>query len=115
MVTESAVDKSIYDTAEKSLELDRRRDRVIKKWLSAFSVDEIAASELVTRKVIIQDLNIKRSELRELHESDVHELAAERIEGLRLVQRDAIYYNNLYPDKAPALLTVRLRVYSMKR
>jgi hypothetical protein len=109
MVTESAVDKSIYNTAEKSLELDRRRDRVIKKWLSAFSIDEIATSELVTRKIIIQDLNIKRTELRELHENDVHELAAERIEGLRLLQRDAIYYNNLYPDKAPALLTVRLR------
>jgi len=81
----------------------------MKLWLSAFTVAEIATKEVVSKGTIIRDLAIRRTELRQAVEADINDLAAERIEGLRLVQRDAIHYTGLMPDKAPQLLTVRLR------
>jgi len=100
---------AMVKAAERSLEVDRRQDRVMQKWLSGFTLQDIAASEKVEKTTILRDIGARRKDLRTIYEGDVNELAAERIEGLRAIQRDAIVLTNQLPDKSPAFLTVRLR------
>ena len=99
----------MLNSAEKALELDQRRDKVMRKWLSGFSVTDIAMSTQIDKGTVLSDLAIRRTELREAQDQDIHDLAAERIEGLRMLQKDAIYYQGLFPKSAVPLLTIRLR------
>ena len=88
---------------------DKLKDKVMRRWLSGQSLVQIQASESLSYDSVVGYLNSRRKELREFQEQDIHELAAERIEGLRLIQADAVYYQGLFPKSAASLLTVRLR------
>lgn len=108
MTSKAAI--AIEQSSVLALEKERFYQRVLTKWLKGYSIGDIVYSEGgVTSTSVIQAINIKRKELVESQGADIEQLAAERIAGLKVIQKEAFDYIELYPEKVASLLTVALR------
>jgi len=92
------------------MEKEKFYQRCLVKWLKGYSIDQISQSEgNADTSTILTAIRDKRLELKVAQEAELGELVAERIGGLRQLQKEAHDYLEFLPDKAPQLLTVALR------
>lgn len=106
----STLNQALARRGEDVLETERRRGRIMQRWLRGYTIDQIRDWEgLESNYQVVKDLNIKRKELREQQDIDILDLAAERIEGLRVIQADCRHYMGFFPERSPQFLTIILR------
>ena len=93
-----------------ALEQDRLYQRIMVKWLRGYSLTDISRSEGgITQNEVMRGIEIKRVELAAAQKGEIDHIIAERIAGLKDIKREAFEYLDLFPEKAPQLLTVALR------
>lgn len=108
--TGETVNQASDRAAARGLALERERATIMKLWLQGYSISDIqTATGVDAATSVIQAIRLKRRELQEVQEAEILELAAERIEGLRQLQRESRTYMAILPDKAAQFLTVILR------
>ncbi len=84
-------------------------DKVMRFWLDGESISTIMEKVDSTYHLVLKALTQRRTELRELQDVDMLEMAAERIEAFRDIKRRAVKGIEMRPGQAPQLLTVALR------
>jgi len=92
------------------LDRERRDARIMMRWLKGYDIDYIARCEgSIDKRAVISAIERKRKEIAEITKADIEELIAERIAGLKVIKAEAFDYMEMFPEKAPQLLTVALR------
>ena len=109
-MTLSKANAAIAQSATLALEQDRTNQRIMTKWLKGYSITDISVSEGgISHNEVRRGIVLKREEYAEAQKGEIDHIVAERIAGLKIIQKEAFDYIELFPEKVAQLLTVALR------
>lgn len=84
-------------------------DSVMRFWLDGEPISSIMEKLQSTYHLVLKALTERRTDLRDLQNADILEMAAERIEAFRDIKQKAVKGMEMRPGQTPQLLTVALR------
>lgn len=93
-------------SAQNELGREKRMWDVAKMWFEGYTIPQIADTLKHATQTVLHDIQDMRKVITEWHKGDVAELAAERIEGFRLIQRKALEIAEIYPRQSTQLLSL---------